>query len=40
LIPKQFERFDSAGKLTDESTRDLLRKFGAAMVAHVVRHRS
>jgi chromate reductase, NAD(P)H dehydrogenase (quinone) len=38
LIPKQHERFDSQGNLTDESTRELLRKFAVAMVAHVVRY--
>lgn len=40
LIPRAQERFDQDGRLTDESTRELLRKFGAAMVAHVVRHTS
>lgn len=38
LIARQHERFDAAGQLTDESTRELLRKFATAMVAHVVRH--
>jgi chromate reductase len=40
LIPRAHERFDQDGHLTDESTRDLLRRFGAAMVAHVIRHTS
>lgn len=39
IIPKAHERFDADGALTDESTRDLLRRFAAAMVAHVARHR-
>jgi chromate reductase len=39
LIPRAHERFDAAGQLTDDSTRDLLRKFAVAMVAHVERHR-
>ena len=38
LIPRSQERFDSAGRLTDESTRQLLVRFGAAMVAFVERH--
>ena len=38
LIAKQHERFDATGQLTDASTRELLRKFAAAMVAHVLRH--
>lgn len=38
LIPRQHERFDTAGRLTDESTRELLRTFAVAMVAHVLRH--
>jgi chromate reductase, NAD(P)H dehydrogenase (quinone) len=38
LIPRAHERFDGEGKLTDESTRVLLAKFGAAMLAHVARH--
>jgi chromate reductase, NAD(P)H dehydrogenase (quinone) len=38
LIPRQFERFDANGKLTDESTRELLRKFAVAMVAHTLRY--
>lgn len=39
LIPRAHERFDAHGHLTDESTRQLLAKFGAAMVAFVERHR-
>ncbi|HRC54512.1 MAG TPA: NADPH-dependent FMN reductase, partial [Kofleriaceae bacterium] len=38
LIPRAQERFDQDGRMTDESTRDLMRKFGAAMVAHAQRH--
>jgi chromate reductase len=38
LIPRAHERFDPSGKLTDASTRDLLVKFGVAMVAFVQRH--
>src|SRR5450755_4175163 len=37
LIPRAHERFDKAGQLTDESTKQLLVKFGAAMVAFVQR---
>jgi chromate reductase, NAD(P)H dehydrogenase (quinone) len=39
LIPRAHERFDATGNLADESTRELLAKFGAAMVAFVERHR-
>jgi len=38
LIPRAHERFDADGRLTDASTRTLLEKFGAAMVAFVERH--
>ena len=38
LIPRAHERFDAQGQLTDASTRTLLVKFGAAMVAFVERH--
>ncbi len=38
LIPRAHERFDQDGVLTDESTRELMRKFGVAMVAHVARY--
>jgi len=40
LIPRAHERFDAQGQLTDASTRTLLVKFGAAMVAFVERHRA
>lgn len=40
LIPRAHERFDQDGVLTDESTRELLRKFGAAMVVHAARYAS
>jgi len=32
LIPRAQERFDATGRLTDESTRALLAKFGTALV--------
>lgn len=38
LIPRAHERFVE-GVLTDDSTRDLLRSFGAALVEHVGRFR-
>ena len=38
LIPRAHERFVS-GKLTDPSTRELLARFGLAMVAFVERYR-
>jgi chromate reductase len=37
LIPRAHERFVD-GALTDDSTHDLLRAFGAALVAHVGRY--
>jgi chromate reductase len=37
LIPRAHERFDAQGRLTDPSTRTLVEKFGAAMVAFVER---
>ena len=39
LIPRAHERFDADGRLMDESTRQLLARFGAAMVAFVERFR-
>jgi chromate reductase len=39
LIPRAHERFDAGGQLSDASTRLLLEKFGAAMVAFVERFR-
>jgi chromate reductase len=38
LIPRAHERFDATGKLTDESTRQLLVRFGVAFAAFVRRH--
>jgi chromate reductase len=38
LIPRAHERFDAAGVLVDASTRELLAKFGAAMVEFVRLH--
>src|SRR5215813_5618143 len=42
LIPRAHERFDATGQLTDDSTKVLLAKFAAAVVAFVerTRHRS
>ncbi len=40
LIPRAQERFDGDGRLTDASTRTLLEKFGAQLVAFVARHRT
>jgi len=37
LIPRAHERFDADGQLTDPSTRALLERFGAAVVAFVSR---
>ncbi len=37
IIPRAQDRFDAEGRLTDESTRELLRKFGASLVAWVNR---
>jgi chromate reductase len=39
LIPRAHERFDAHGRLTDPSTRALLDKFSAAIVAFVERYR-
>src|SRR6266478_2728560 len=38
LIPRAHERFDKDGKLTDESTRQLLARFTTALVAFVERY--
>ena len=38
VIPRAQERFDAEGRLTDESTRALLGRFGAAFVAFIGRH--
>jgi len=38
LIPRAHERFDATGALSDDSTRLLLGRFGAAFVAFVKRH--
>jgi chromate reductase len=40
LIPRSHERFDAHGRLVDESTRELLVRFGAAMVLFVARNRA
>jgi chromate reductase, NAD(P)H dehydrogenase (quinone) len=37
LIPRAHERFDAIGQLVDDSTRQLLVRFAAAMVAFVER---
>ena len=39
LIPRAHERFDAAGELADEATRELLVRFGVAMVAFAARFR-
>jgi chromate reductase len=39
LIARAHERFDEAGRLTDESTRAFLAKFSAVVVAFVAGHR-
>jgi chromate reductase, NAD(P)H dehydrogenase (quinone) len=38
-IPRAHERFDATGTLIDASTRELLTKFGSALVAFVGRYR-
>jgi chromate reductase len=38
LIPRAQERFDAGGRLTDESTRALLTRFGESFVAFVSRY--
>ncbi len=38
LVPRAHERFDATGRLTDESTRALLVRFGLAFTAFVARH--
>ena len=40
LIPRAHERFAADGTLTDESTRQLLVRFGVAMVAFIERTRA
>jgi chromate reductase len=37
IIPRAQERFDAAGTLTDAGTRELLGKFGAALVTWIAR---
>jgi chromate reductase len=37
LIPRAQERFDAAGRLVDPSTRELVAKFAAALVAFAAR---
>ncbi|HVV86775.1 MAG TPA: NADPH-dependent FMN reductase [Kofleriaceae bacterium] len=39
IIPKAHERFDAHGELIDEATRELLRRFAAALTAWVDRLR-
>ena len=39
LIPRANERFDAEGRLTDESTRALIARFGATFVAFITRRR-
>jgi chromate reductase len=40
LIPRAHERFNAERRLSDPSTRALLERFGAAMVAFVERCRA
>ena len=40
LIPRAQDRFDADGRLTDESTRTLLEKFGASLVTFVSRYKT
>jgi chromate reductase len=37
LLPRAHERFDGEGKLVDESTRGLLLRYAAAMVAFTLK---
>jgi chromate reductase len=37
IIPRAQDRFDAEGKLIDESTRELLRRFGAGLASWVER---
>ncbi len=39
IIPRAQERFDAEGRLTDASTRELLAKFGVALVEWIGRFR-
>ncbi|MGE5185846.1 MAG: NADPH-dependent FMN reductase [Acidobacteriota bacterium] len=39
LIPRAHERFDAEGRLVDDATRQLLARFGEALVAFVERFR-
>ncbi len=39
IIPKAQERFDAEGRLTDASTRELLSRFGVALVEWIARFR-
>ena len=39
LIPRAQDRFDGDGRLTDDSTRTLLARFGEAFVTFVARYR-
>lgn len=39
LIPRAHERFDQTGKLTDDSTRQLLTRYAAAFTTFVRKHR-
>lgn len=37
ILPRAHERFDAAGRLVDDSTRELVRRFAAALVSWVER---
>jgi chromate reductase len=39
LIPRAHERFDQTGKLTDDSTRQLLTRYAIAITAFVRKQR-
>jgi chromate reductase len=40
LLPRAHERFDASGRLTDVSTRELLARFGEAMVTFARRYKN
>lgn len=39
LIPRAQDKFDAEGRLTDESTRQLLERFGLQLAAFVAKHK-
>ena len=40
LIPRAHDRFDASGRLVDPSTRELVARFGAALVSFARRYRN